>query len=70
MRVGNENNNFDGEGAKVSGYAIMNIDTRYQFNNGWQLFARMNNVFDREYSSAGLLGEHRFDSTTGLFCWK
>ncbi len=64
---GNENNEHDGEGAKVSGYAIMNIDTRYNFNNGWQLFAKMNNVFDREYSSAGLLGEHRFDATTGQF---
>jgi outer membrane receptor protein involved in Fe transport len=64
---GNENNQHDGEGAKVSGYAVMNIDTRYQINKNWQLFARLNNVFDREYSNGGLLGEHRFDASTGQF---
>lgn len=65
---GNENNQFDGEGAKVSGYLVMNLDTRYNFgNSGWQLFARVNNIFDREYNNGGLLGEHRFDASTGAF---
>jgi outer membrane receptor protein involved in Fe transport len=65
---GNENNQYDGEGAKVGGYMVMNLDTRYSFgNSGWQLFARVNNVFDREYNNAGLLGEHRFDAVTGAF---
>jgi outer membrane receptor protein involved in Fe transport len=64
---GNENNDYDGEGAKVSGYAVMNLDTRYNFNNGWQLFAKLNNIFDREYNNGGLLGEHRFDASTGQF---
>lgn len=64
---GNENNDYDGEGAKISGYAVMNIDTRYNFNNGWQFFAKLNNIFDREYSNGGLLGEHRFDAATGQF---
>lgn len=64
---GNENNRFDGQGAKVSGYAVMNLDTRYDFHNGWQLFAKLNNIFDREYNNGGLLGEHRFDASTGQF---
>lgn len=65
---GNENNQFDGEGAKVSGYLVMNLDTRYNFGtSGWQLFARVNNIFDREYNNGGLLGEHRFDANTGAF---
>lgn len=64
---GNENNNFQGDGAKISGYAVVNLDTRYSFNNGWQLFAKVNNVFDNEYNNGGLLGEHRFDATTGAF---
>ncbi len=65
---GNENNKFDGEGAKVSGYLVMNLDTRYRFgNSGWQLFAKANNIFDREYNNGGLLGEHRFDAGTGQF---
>lgn len=64
---GNENNDDTSESAKIKGYAIVNLDTRYQFSNGWQLFARINNVFDREYYSSALLGEHRFSTTTGLF---
>lgn len=58
---GNENNDHQGEGAKVSGYTVVNLDTRYKFaNSGWQLFARVNNIFDREYYSAGMLGESFF----------
>ncbi len=58
---GNENNDHEGEGAKVRGYAVMNLDTRYKFgNSGWQAFARVNNVFDKEYYSAGMLGESFF----------
>jgi outer membrane receptor protein involved in Fe transport len=64
---GNENNDHEGKGAKVGGYTVVNFDTRYNFNNGWQLFAKLNNVFDKEYNNGGLLGEHRFDSTTGQF---
>lgn len=58
---GNENNKHQGEGAKVSGYSVVNLDTRYRFgNSGWQVFGRVNNVFDREYFSAGMLGESFF----------
>jgi outer membrane receptor protein involved in Fe transport len=64
---GNENNGHDGKGAKVGGYTVVNLDTRYNFGGGWQLFAKVNNIFDKEYNSAGLLGEHRFDSATGQF---
>lgn len=63
---GNENNEHNGVGGdgKLSGYAVVNLDTRYQFgNSGWQLFGRVNNIFDREYYSAGLLGENFFDET-------
>ncbi len=65
---GNENNAHEGNGGKVGGYAVVNLDTRYNFgSSGWQLFAKANNIFDREYSNGGLLGEHRFDSSTGQF---
>lgn len=64
---GNENNEDSSSNAKVKGYAIVNLDTRYQFSNGWQLFARVNNLFDRRYYSSAMLGEHRFNTTTGLF---
>lgn len=58
---GNENNKHQGQGAKVSGYTVMNMDTRYKFGNtGWQLFGRVNNIFDREFYTAGMLGETFF----------
>ena len=61
---GNENNKDQGEGAKVRGYAVMNMDTRYKFlNSGWQVFARVNNIFDKEYYTAGMLGETFFDAS-------
>lgn len=66
---GNENNqhqadgvNFFGSG-KIGGYGVLNLDTRYTLpNTGWQLFAKVNNVFDREYSTSALLGQSGFDA--------
>lgn len=59
---GNQNNDHQGAGAKTSGYAIVNLDTRYRFNNsGWQVFGKINNIFDKEYFTGGLLGENFFD---------
>jgi len=64
---GNENNKDQGEGAKVRGYTVVNLDTRYKFaDSGWQFFARVNNVFDKEYYTAGMLGE-TFFSANGAF---
>ncbi|WP_245844669.1 TonB-dependent receptor [Noviherbaspirillum humi] len=54
-----DENNSDARG-KVPGYAILNLDTRYILRKGWDVFARINNVFDREYASFGLLGLNAF----------
>lgn len=60
---GNENNDDHGEGAKVGGYTIVNLDTRYRFaDTGWQVFAKVNNVFDKEYYTGGMLGETFFEA--------
>lgn len=62
---GNENNKhqansgvgYQGDG-KISGYTVVNLDTRYKFgNSGWQVFAKAINIFDKEYASGGMLGE-------------
>jgi outer membrane receptor protein involved in Fe transport len=70
---GNENNahdangtNFEGEQVpdtgKVGGYTVVNLDTRYKFNNtGWQLFAKAINIFNKDYASGGMLGENWVD---------
>jgi outer membrane receptor protein involved in Fe transport len=72
---GNENNehviaplntNAVQASGKVSGYTVVNLDTRYKFNNsGWQFFAKANNVFNKKYATGGLLGENWFDG--GVF---
>lgn len=63
---GNENNR-DAQG-KASGYAILNLDTRYSFgNSGWQLFAKVNNVFDTDYVTGGILGRNAFSQPNAQF---
>lgn len=64
---GNENNKHQGAGSKVSGYTVVNLDTRYNFGKtGWQVFAKVNNLFDKEYYSGGMLGE-TFFAADGTF---
>ncbi|MEZ0232382.1 MAG: TonB-dependent receptor [Methylophilaceae bacterium] len=57
---GNENNKDQGEGAKLGGYTIVNLDTRYNIGKGWSVFAKAVNVFDKEYNSGGMIGESFF----------
>lgn len=66
---GNENNQHQADGVtylgsgKIGGYGVLNLDTRYTLpNTGWQLFAKVNNVFDRDYYTGGLLGANGFDA--------
>jgi outer membrane receptor protein involved in Fe transport len=65
---GNENNAHEANdrepdehvqsSGKVSGYAVVNLDTRFKIpNSGWQVFAKANNVFNKKYATGGMLGE-------------
>ena len=65
---GNENNAHKPSGsrsgfAKLGGYTIVNIDTQYDVGNGLKLFAKATNIFDKDYYSAGRLGETHMDPT-------
>jgi len=72
---GNENNKHqanDGDpnhvqdSGKIGGYTVVNLDTRYKFgNSGWQVFAKAINIFDKEYSTGGMLGENWIEN--GVF---
>lgn len=48
---------------KISGYFIVNLDTQYNFGNGWKFFAKAINIFDRDYNIAGRLAESLFDAS-------
>lgn len=54
-----DENNQDSNG-RVPGYAVVNLDGRYRFASGFELFARVNNLFDRRYANFGVLGENFF----------
>ncbi len=41
----------------VDGYAIVNLNSTYKLDKTFSLFARLNNVFDTDYETFGLLGE-------------
>ena len=50
---------FDGPG-RIPGYAILNLNAEARLGGGWQLFAKVNNVFDKHYATAGALAENPF----------
>ena len=50
---------FDGSG-RIPGYAILNLNAEARLGGGWQLFAKVNNVFDKHYATAGALAENPF----------
>jgi outer membrane receptor protein involved in Fe transport len=52
-----DENNQDVNG-KVPGYAVLNLDTSLKLNQNWILFAKVNNVFDKEYATYGQLGQN------------
>lgn len=57
---GNENN-ADAAG-RIAGYAIVNLNAEARLGGGWQLFGRVNNVFDRRYATAAALAENPFNA--------
>jgi outer membrane receptor protein involved in Fe transport len=65
---GNENQQHQPDGTtffgsgKVDGFALLNLNANWKFSPGWTLLGKVNNVFDRHYSSGGLLGTSGIDS--------
>lgn len=69
---GNENNahqadgvDFQGTG-RVAGFGVLDLTTRWKLRPGWELFAKVSNVFDRRHSTGGQLGENAFDANGAL----
>ncbi len=62
---GDENN--QNAAGQVPGYAIVNLDTRYQISDKLEIFARVNNLFDRTYANFGTLGRNVFTGPNQSF---
>ena len=58
---GDESNEMD----QVPGYSIVNLQAHYEIYPSWQLTLRVNNVFDKEYYTFGIIGEEP-DEAPGL----
>jgi len=60
--MGNENNKHVDQGnglgnGKTPGYTVINLDTNYNFSSGWSLFGKVVNLFDKDYSNGGRMGQ-------------
>ncbi|MBT2322812.1 TonB-dependent receptor [Variovorax paradoxus] len=52
---------FNGSG-RLGGYALLDLTTSWKLSRRFELFAKVANVFDRRYASAGQLGRNGFDA--------
>ena len=60
-----ESREFLGSG-KVDGYSILNLRTSFRIGKGFEIFGRVNNVFDKKYFTGGALAENPF-TANGVF---
>ena len=49
-------------GGKTSSYGVLNLTTRYRVAPQWEVFARLNNVFDNQFNTAAILAENPFNA--------
>ncbi len=61
-----DENNQDANG-KVPGYTLVNLDARYQRTKRLSFFGRIDNVFDKDYQTLGVLGENFFNGPGRTF---
>jgi outer membrane receptor for ferrienterochelin and colicin len=54
-----DENNQDING-QVPSYTVLNLDGRFLVSSRFEVFARVNNVFDRRYSNFGVVGQNFF----------
>jgi outer membrane receptor protein involved in Fe transport len=65
---GNENGEHEPDGVyyldegETAGYALFNFSIDYQPTSQWRVYARINNVFDKQYYTAAQLGPTGFRS--------
>ena len=63
--MGNENQKHDSSGGiqgELPGYAVVNLDSEYEFLKNWNLYLKAINIFDKEYYTGGRLAQTRVQS--------
>ena len=69
--MGNENQEHDpGTGSglqgETPGYALLNMDSEYNFKDGWNLYFKAINVLDQAYYTGGRLAESSVQTSDRL----
>ena len=62
---GDENN--QDENGKVAGYTVFNLDANWRFHQNWSGFLKVSNIFDKDYSTMGILGTNAFNTADKSF---
>ncbi|MFC3108369.1 TonB-dependent receptor family protein [Undibacterium arcticum] len=52
---------------KIAGYTVVNLDTTYAVTKHLQVFARVNNLFNKQYANFGVLGQNFFNGAGHSF---
>ena len=60
-----DENNQDANGP-LGGYTVVNLDTHYNISSNWQIFAKVSNLFDKDYNTFGILGQNMFTAQNEL----
>jgi len=61
-----DENNLDVNGP-VPGYALVAVDGTWRIEREWQIYARIENLFDRAYQNFGILGANYFRGPGNTF---
>lgn len=59
--VSGDTRTFLGAG-KTAAYAVLNLTARYRVAPRWEIFGRINNVFDTRFNTAAILAENPFNA--------
>ena len=65
--VGNENNQHQSNSGSLGsgqtdGYALLNLTASYRFAPRWEVFAKVDNLFNKKYTTGATLAENPFNS--------
>ena len=52
---------------QVPEYVVVNLDARYEFNNHFEVFGMINNVFDTDYETFGVINTNFFTGADERF---
>ena len=57
-----DENNLDPQG-RIPGYGIINFDAHYKIDNNWNLFTKVTNLLDKQYSTYGIISGNIYAQT-------